>query len=195
MQDKDYIDFYKSFAAEDEEPLFWIHTKAEGTIEYNSLFYVPSKVPGDIYYPLAQQGVKLYIKRVFITDKEANVLPQYFRFVRGVIDSDDLPLNVSREILKQNRVMTTIQQASLKKIFSELESLAKNNPEKFAKFTELFNTQIKEGLASDWQNQKTLLGLVRYKSTGAEGWTSLEDYRPGGGQKDYLHITGNSEGA
>jgi len=194
LQDKDYIDFYKSFAAEDEEPLFWIHTKAEGTIEYNSLFYVPSKVPGDIYYPLAQQGVKLYIKRVFITDKEANVLPQYFRFVRGVIDSDDLPLNVSREILQQNRVMTTIQQASLKKIFSELESLAKNNPEKFAKFTELFNTQIKEGLASDWQNQKTLLGLVRYKSTGAEGWTSLEDYKNrAGDRKTIYYITGNSE--
>ena len=194
LQDKDYIDFYKSFTAEDEDPLFWIHTKAEGTIEYNSLFYVPSKVPGDIYYPLAQQGVKLYIKRVFITDKEANILPQYFRFVRGVIDSDDLPLNVSREILQQNRVMTTIQQASLKKIFSELESLAKNNPEKFAKFTELFNTQIKEGLASDWQNQKTLLGLVRYKSTGAEGWTSLEDYKNrAGDRKTIYYITGNNE--
>lgn len=194
LQDKDYIDFYKSFAAEDEGPLFWIHTKAEGTIEYNSLFYIPSKVPGDIYYPLAQQGVKLYIKRVFITDKETNILPQYFRFVRGVIDSDDLPLNVSREILQQNRVMTTIQQASLKKIFSELESMAKNNPEKFAKFTALFNTQIKEGLASDWQNQKTLLGLVRYKSTGAEGWTSLEEYKNrAGDRKTIYYITGNSE--
>jgi molecular chaperone HtpG len=188
LQDKDYIDFYKSFAAEDEGPLFWIHTKAEGTIEYNSLFYIPSKVPGDIYYPLAQQGVKLYIKRVFITDKETNILPQYFRFVRGVIDSDDLPLNVSREILQQNRVMTTIQQASLKKIFSELESMAKNNPEKFAKFTALFNTQIKEGLASDWQNQKTLLGLVRYKSTGAEGWTSLEEYKNRAGDRKTIYL-------
>ncbi len=194
LQDKDYIDFYKSFAAEDEEPLFWIHTKAEGTIEYNSLFYVPSKVPGDIYYPLAQQGVKLYIKRVFITDKEASILPQYFRFVRGVIDSDDLPLNVSREILQQNRVMTTIQQASLKKLFSELEALAKNNPEKFAKFTDLFNAQIKEGLVSDWQNQKSLLGLVRYKSTGAEGWSSLEDYKNRAGErKTIYYITGNNE--
>lgn len=194
LQDKDYIDFYKSFAAEDDEPLFWIHTKAEGTIEYNSLFYVPSKVPGDIYYPLAQQGVKLYIKRVFITDREANILPQYFRFVRGVIDSDDLPLNVSREILQQNRVMTTIQQASLKKLFSELEALAKNNPEKFSKFTDLFNAQIKEGLVSDWQNQKSLLALVRYKSTGAEGWSSLEDYKNRAGErKTIYYITGNNE--
>ena len=194
LTDKDYIDFYKSFTGEDDEPLFWIHTKAEGTIEYNSLFYVPSKVPGDLYYPVSQQGIKLYIRRVFITDKETNFLPQYFRFVRGVVDSDDLPLNVSREILQQNRVMTTIQQASLKKIFSELESLAKNNPEKFKKFTELFNTQIKEGLLSDWQNQKTLLNLVRYKSTGVEGWTSLEEYKAKAGDRKVIYyITGNNE--
>ncbi|HWR12718.1 MAG TPA: molecular chaperone HtpG [Rectinemataceae bacterium] len=194
LADKDYIDFYKSFTGEDDEPLFWLHTKAEGTIEYNSLFYVPSKVPGDIYYPVSQQGIKLYIRRVFITDKETNILPQYLRFVRGVIDSDDLPLNVSREILQQNRVMTTIQQASLKKIFSELEALAKNNPEKYKKFADLFNTQIKEGLCSDWQNQKTLLGLVRYKSTGVEGWTSLEEYKARAGERKVIYyITGNNE--
>ena len=194
LADKDYIDFYKSFTGEDDEPLVWLHTKAEGTIEYNSLFYIPSKVPGDLYYPVSQQGIKLYIRRVFITDKETNILPQYLRFVRGVIDSDDLPLNVSREILQQNRVMTTIQQASLKKIFSELESLAKNNPEKYRKFADLFNTQIKEGLCSDWQNQKTLLGLVRYKSTSVEGWTSLEEYKARAGERKVIYyITGNNE--
>jgi len=194
LTDKDYIDFYKSFTGEDDEPLLWIHTKAEGTIEYNSLFYVPSKVPGDLYYPVSQQGIKLYVRRVFISDKETNILPQYLRFARGVIDSDDLPLNVSREILQQNRVMSTIQQASLKKIFSELESLAKNNPEKYRKFIDLFNTQIKEGLLSDWQNQKTLLGLVRYKSTDVEGWTSLEEYKARAGErKTIYYVTGNSE--
>ncbi len=194
LADKDYIDFYKSFTGEDDEPLIWLHTKAEGTIEYNSLFYIPSKVPGDLYYPVSQQGIKLYIRRVFITDKETNILPQYLRFVRGVIDSDDLPLNVSREILQQNRVMTTIQQASLKKIFSELESLVKNNPEKYRKFADLFNTQIKEGLCSDWQNQKTLLGLVRYKSTSVEGWTSLEEYKARAGERKVIYyITGNNE--
>jgi molecular chaperone HtpG len=194
LEDKDYIDFYKSFTGEEEEPLFWIHTKAEGTIEYNSLFYVPSKVPGDIYYPVTQQGVKLYIKRVFITDRENDFLPQYFRFVRGVVDSDDLPLNVSREILQQNRVMTTIQQASLKKIFSELESLAANNPEKYLKFIDLFGVQLKEGLASDWTNQKTLLGLARFKSTMAEGWTSLGDYKTrAGDRKVVYYVTGNTE--
>ncbi len=194
LADKDYIDFYKSFTGEDDEPLVWLHTKAEGTIEYNSLFYIPSKVPGDLYYPVSQQGIKLYVRRVFISDKETNILPQYLRFVRGVIDSDDLPLNVSREILQQNRVMTTIQQASLKKIFSELESLAKNNLEKYRKFADLFNTQIKEGLCSDWQNQKTLLGLVRYKSTGVEGWTSLEEYKARAGERKVIYyITGNNE--
>ncbi|TXT43809.1 MAG: molecular chaperone HtpG [Spirochaetes bacterium] len=194
LTDKDYIDFYKSFAGEEQEPLFWIHTKAEGTIEYNSLFYVPSKVPGDIYYPVTQQGVKLYIKRVFITDREMDFLPQYFRFVRGVVDSDDLPLNVSREILQQNRVMTTIQQASLKKIFSELESLAANNPEKYLKFVDLFGVQLKEGLASDWTNQKTHLGLARFKSTMAEGWTSLADYKArAGDRKVVYYVTGNTE--
>lgn len=194
LADKDYIDFYKSFTGEDDEPLVWLHTKAEGTIEYNSLFYIPSKVPGDLYYPVSQQSIKLYVRRVFISDKETNILPQYLRFVRGVIDSDDLPLNVSREILQQNRVMTTIQQASLKKIFSELESLAKNNPEKYRKFADLFNTQIKEGLCSDWQNQKTLLGLVRYKSTGVEGWTSLEEYKARAGERKVIYyITGNNE--
>ena len=194
LQDKDYIDFHKSFTGEDEEPLLWMHTKGEGTIEYNSLFYVPSKVPGDLYYPVSQQGVKLYIKRVFITDRETSFLPQYFRFVRGIVDSDDLPLNVSREILQQNRVMTTIQQASLKKLFSELESLAKNNQEKYVKFVELFNPQLKEGIISDWQNQKALLGLVRYKSTGVEGWTSLEDCKTRAGDRKVIYyITGNSE--
>ena len=194
LVDKDYIDFHKSFTGEDEEPLFWIHTKGEGTIEYTSLFYIPSKVPGDLYYPVSQQGIKLYIHRVFITEKETNFLPQYFRFVRGVVDSDDLPLNISRETLQQNRVMTTIQQASLKKLFSELESLARNNPEKYIKFIEHFDVQLKEGIISDWQNQKTLLGLVRYKSTQIEGWTSLDDYKTRAGDRKVIYyITGNTE--
>ena len=194
LTDKDYIEFYKSLTGTDEEPLFWIHTKAEGTVEYTSLFYVPSKVPADLYFPNAQQGVKLYIKRVFITEKNENMLPQYLRFVQGVIDSDDLPLNVSREILQQNRVMMTIQQASLKKILSELDNLSKNDKEKFEKFVGLFNPQIKEGLLSDWQNRDALLGLVRYKSTGADGWTSLADYKTRAGErKTIYYITGGKE--
>lgn len=194
LKDADYVEFYKSLTGNDDDPLFWIHTKAEGTVEYSSLFYVPSKVPADIYFPNAQQGIKLYIKRVFITEKDENMLPQYLRFVRGVIDSDDLPLNVSREILQQNRVMTTIQQASLKKILGELENLSKNDREKFEKFIALYNPQLKEGLLSDWQNRETLLGLVRYKSTGADGWTSLADYKSrAGDRKTIYYITGGKE--
>ncbi len=195
LTDKDYIDFYKSLTGDDKDPLLWIHTKAEGTIEYQSLLYIPSHVPADLYIPTREQGIKLYVKRVFITDKELQILPPYFRFVRGVIDSDDLPLNVSREMLQHNRVMMTIQQATLKKLFSELEQLATINPEKFKTFISLFNVQIKEGILSDWENREPLLKLLRFKSTMAEDWTSLADYkaRAGEGRKTIYYLTGENE--
>jgi len=195
LTDKDYIEFYKSLTGDDKDPLLWIHTKAEGTIEYQSLLYIPSHVPADLYIPTREQGIKLYVKRVFITDKELQILPPYFRFVRGVIDSDDLPLNVSREMLQHNRVMMTIQQATLKKLFSELEQLATTNPEKFKTFISLFNVQIKEGILSDWENREPLLKLVRFKSTMAEDWTSLADYkaRAGEGRKTIYYLTGENE--
>ncbi|MCX7775913.1 MAG: molecular chaperone HtpG [Spirochaetaceae bacterium] len=192
---QDYIDFYKSLTGDDREPLFWIHTHAEGTIEYSSLLYIPSHVPADLYIPTREQGIKLYIKRVFITDRELQILPPYFRFVRGVIESDDLPLNVSREMLQHNRVLTTIQQATLKKLFSELEQLSTANPEKFARFVSLFNPQIKEGIVSDWTNREQLLKLVRYKSTMVDGWTSLADYKSRAGEqrKAIFYLSGDNE--
>ncbi|HPK79949.1 MAG TPA: molecular chaperone HtpG, partial [Rectinema sp.] len=195
LTDKDYIDFYKSLTGDEKDPLLWIHTKAEGTIEYTSLLYIPSHVPADLYIPTHEQGIKLYVKRVFITDRELQILPPYFRFVRGIIDSDDLPLNVSREILQHNRVMMTIQQATLKKLFSELEQLADTNPEKFNTFISLFNPQIKEGILSDWANRDSLLKLVRFKSTAVEGWTSLADYkaRAGENRKTIYFLTGENE--
>jgi molecular chaperone HtpG len=195
LSDKDYIDFYKSLTGDEKDPLLWIHTKAEGTIEYTSLLYIPSHQPSDLYIPTREQGIKLYVKRVFITDKELQILPPYFRFVRGVIDSDDLPLNVSREMLQHNRVMTTIQQATLKKLFSELEQLAATNPEKFKTFISLFNVQIKEGILSDWASRESLLKLVRFKSTMVEEWTSLADYkaRAGEGRKTIYYLTGENE--
>lgn len=195
LQDKDYIEFYKSLTGDDKDPLLWIHTKAEGTIEYTSLLYIPSRVPADLYIPSHEQGIKLYVKRVFITDRELQILPPYFRFVKGVIDSDDLPLNVSREMLQHNRVMMTIQQAALKKLFSELEQLAAANPEKFKQFISLFNVQIKEGILSDWTNREPLLKLVRFKSTLAEGWTSLADYknRAGDSRKTVYYLSGDNE--
>jgi len=195
LSDKDYIDFYKSLTGDEKEPLFWIHTKAEGTIEYTSLLYIPSHVPADLYIPTHEQGIKLYVKRVFITDKELQILPPYFRFVRGVIDSDDLPLNVSREMLQHNRVMKTIQQATLKKLFGELEQMAANNPEKYTTFVSLFNVQLKEGIISDWENREPLLKLLRFKTSSTEGWTSLADYkaRASENQKSIYYLTGENE--
>jgi len=206
LKDEDYKQFYEAisggsggFGAEDDEPLLWIHTKAEGTIEYTTLFYIPSKAPLDLYRADYKPGVKLYVKRVFITDDDKELLPVYLRFVRGVIDSEDLPLNVSREILQQNRVMMNIRQASVKKILGELADLAKANPDKYAKFTAEFNRPLKEGLYSDFANRETLLGLVRWKSTldigGKSGWTSLADYksRMKEGQKAIYYIAGADE--
>jgi molecular chaperone HtpG len=205
LKDEDYIQFYKSFTGaglggiggsnEDEDPLLWVHTKAEGTIDYTTLFYIPAKAPFDLYRADYRPGVKLYVKRVFITDDEKELLPVYLRFVRGVIDSEDLPLNVSREILQQNRVMMNIRQASVKKILGELSDLAKANPDKYWKFIGEFNRPLKEGLYSDFANRETLLGLVRWKSTVVEGWTSLADYksRMKEGQKAIYYIAGGDE--
>ena len=195
LTDKDYTEFYKSLTGDEKEPLLWIHTKAEGTIEYSSLLYIPSHLPSDLYIPTHEQGIKLYVRRVFITDKELQILPPYFRFIKGVIDSDDLPLNVSREMLQHNRVMMTIQQATIKKIFGELEQLATTNAEKFKTFVSLFNVQLKEGILSDWANREPLLKLVRFKSTMVEGWTSLADYkaRAGESRKTIYYLTGENE--
>ncbi|HOX32899.1 MAG TPA: molecular chaperone HtpG [Spirochaetales bacterium] len=206
LSEADYVEFYKSFSASlggfgfgaegaEAEPLLWMHTKAEGAIEYSTLFYIPSKAPSDLYRADYKPGVKLYVRRVFITDDEKELLPVYLRFVRGVIDSEDLPLNVSREILQQNRVMSSIRQASVKKILGELAELAKVNPDKYAKFVEQFNRPLKEGLYSDFANREALLGLVRWKSTAAEGWTSFADYRSRmkEGQKAVYYIAGADE--
>jgi len=195
LADSDYVEFYRNFADTDEDPLLWMHTKAEGTIEYSTLFYVPAKAPFDLYHADYRPGVKLYVRRVFITDDEKELLPTYLRFVRGVIDSEDLPLNVSREILQQNRVMTNIRNASVKKILGELKSLSESDKEKYGKFADEFNRPLKEGLYSDYANRDALLELVRFKSTSVEGWTSLSDYksRMTGDQKGIYYITGDSE--
>lgn len=195
LKDEDYVEFYKNTADSDESPLLWMHTRAEGTIEYTSLFYVPSKAPFDLYRADYKPGVKLYVRRVFITDDEKELLPPYLRFVRGVIDSEDLPLNVSREILQQNRVMTNIRSGSVKKILSELKDLADRDKEKYGKFADEFNRPLKEGLYSDFANRDALIELVRFKSTAAEGWTSLAEYksRMKDDQKAIYYITGDAE--
>jgi molecular chaperone HtpG len=195
LKDEDYKELYKSLTGDWEDPLFWFHTKAEGSLEYTTLFYIPAKAPLDLYQAEYKTGVKLYVKRVFIMDDSKDLLPQYLRFVRGIIDSEDLPLNVSREILQQNRVLTSIRTASVKKILSELKNIAANQPEQYLKFIAEYNRPLKEGLYGDYANRETLLDLVRFKSTKVPGLTSLADVksRMKEGQKSIYYITGGGE--
>ncbi|GAB1432054.1 molecular chaperone HtpG [Spirochaetota bacterium] len=195
LKDEDYIEFYNNISEADGEPLLWTHTNAEGTIEYSTLFYVPKKAPFDLFHADYRPGVKLYIKRVFITDDDKELLPVYLRFIKGVIDSEDLPLNVSREILQQNRVLSSIRTASVKKILSELKELSEKNKDKYKLFVDEFNRPLKEGLYGDFSNRDSLLELVRFKSSAVDGWVSLADYksRMDENQKAIYFITGDSE--
>ena len=197
LTDKDYNEFYKNSWYDTEDPLFYLHTKAEGATEYTTLFYIPAKAPADMYHADYTPGVKLYVKRVYITDDEKELLPSYLRFVRGIIDSEDLPLNVSREILQQNRVMANIRNASVKKLLSEFSKLADQNPELYAKFIEQYNRPLKEGLYQDYANRDELLALVRFKSTEVDGWTSLASYkeRMKADQKSIYYLAGGDTDA
>lgn len=195
LKDDDYKEFYKSITGDWEDPLFWFHTHAEGTLEYTTLFYIPAKAPLDLYQADYKGGVKLYVKRVFIMDDAKDLLPQYLRFVRGIIDSEDLPLNISREILQQNKVLTSIKTASVKKILSELKTIATNDPEKYSQFIVEYNRPLKEGLYGDFANRETLLDLIRFKSTKVDGLTSLAEAkeRMQPEQKALYYVTGGSE--
>ena len=195
LTDENYKEFYKSVTGDWEDPLFWFHTRAEGTLEYTTLFYIPAKAPMDLYQADYKGGIKLYVKRVFIMDDSRELLPQYLRFVRGVIDSEDLPLNVSREILQQNKVLTSIKTASVKKILSELKTIAANDKDKYAQFIVEYNRPLKEGIYGDFANRETILDLVRFKSTKVEGLTSLAEAkeRMQPEQKALYYVTGGSE--
>ena len=192
IKDEDYKELYKSISGDYEDPLCWFHTRAEGTMEYTTLFFVPSKAPYDLYQADYTPGVKLYVKRVFITDDAKELMPSYLRFLRGVIDSEDLPLNVSREILQQNRTLASIRNASVKKVLNELKTMAEENGEQYLKFVEQFNRPMKEGLYSDHANRETLLELIRVKTTKSETWTSLKEVkaRMQEGQKGIYFLTG-----
>jgi molecular chaperone HtpG len=195
LTEDDYVEFYNglghSVGDDEDKPLHYVHTRAEGTMEYTTLFYIPAKAPPDLYYADYKPGVKLYVNRVFITDDEKELLPTYLRFVRGVIDSQDLPLNVSREILQQNRTLAAIRNASVKKLLSELESLT-NNHELYDRFITEYGRPLKEGLYQDFANRDQLLELVRFRSTEREGMTSLASYveRMQSDQKAIYYITG-----
>jgi molecular chaperone HtpG len=195
LTDDDYKELYKSISGDNEDPLFWFHTKAEGSLEYTTLFFVPARAPFDLYHADYKVGVKLYVKRVFILDDAKELLPAYLRFVRGIIDSEDLPLNVSREILQQNRVLTNIRTASVKKILSEFKSVASKDAELYGRFIEQYNRPLKEGIHGDYANREALLDLVRFKSTAVDGMTSLADAkgRMQTDQKAIYYITGGAE--
>jgi molecular chaperone HtpG len=194
LKDKDYFEFYKTISHDTEDPLLYIHTQAEGALQYTTLFFIPSKAPFDLFYSDYKPGVKLYVKRVFITDDEKALLPPYLRFIKGIIDSDDLPLNISREMLQQNRILVNIRAASVKKILSELSKLTLDKT-KYIKFYEEFKKPLKEGLYQDFANRETLLDLMRFKSTKQEEYTSLAEYklRMKPDQKGIYYITGGSE--
>jgi molecular chaperone HtpG len=195
LKEEDYHEFYKTLSHDTEDPLLYIHTRAEGTLEYTTLFYVPKKAPFDMYQVDYRPGVKLYVKRVFITDDDKELMPTYLRFLRGVIDSEDLPLNVSREILQQNRILVNIRNASVKKVLGEFQRLALEDKEKYHQFISQYNRPLKEGLYTDYANRDVLLELVRFKSTKVEGYTSLEEYvhRMLPDQKAIYYITGDNE--
>ena len=198
LKDEDYKNFYKSISHDSTDPLLYIHTKAEGTQEYTTLFYVPAKAPFDMYHADYKPGVKLFVKRVFITEDEKELLPVYLRFVRGIIDSEDLPLNVSREILQQNRILNNIRSASVKKLLGEFKKLAESDKEKYETFIAEYNRPLKEGLYSDYEHRDELLELIRFRTTNEENtWTSLTDYvqRMKEGQKAIYYITGGDEKA
>ncbi len=170
LTEEDYVNFYSTIAHSSERPLKWIHTKAEGAIEYTTLFYIPEKAPLDMFRVDYQSGLKLYIKRVFISDEDKELLPTYLRFIRGVIDSEDLPLNVSREILQQNPILTKIQKSSVKNIFKMISKL---DDEKYKTFWENFGKVLKEGLG-DYENQEKILELCRF-DTNKRDFVSLDE--------------------
>ncbi len=191
----EYNDFYKSISHDSEDPMLCIHTKAEGTLEYNTLFYVPKTAPMDLFRVDYQSGVKLYVKRVFITDDDKELLPVYLRFVRGIIDVEDLPLNVSREILQQNAILSQVKKTSVKKILSELKKLKNKNFDKYKEFYAVFGKVLKEGIMNEFEHRDLLLDLVLFKSSKRAELITLEQYKEAmtKDQKEIYYITGESE--
>ena len=197
ISDEDYTEFYKHVSHDWEAPLAWSHNRVEGKLEYTSLLFVPKKAPFDLWDRERRNGIKLYVKRVFIMDDAEHLMPNYLRFVRGVIDSNDLPLNVSREILQHNKITDTMRGASVKKVLGLLEQIAKDEPEKYREFWEQFGKVMKEGPGEDFANREQIAKLLRFASThndSAEQTVSLADYvgRMKEGQEAIYYITADS---
>ncbi|HAA2147757.1 molecular chaperone HtpG [Campylobacter jejuni] len=195
LKAEDYERFYEQNFHDSNKPLLYLHTKSEGKLEYNSLFFIPQNAPFDLFRVDYQSGLKLYVKRVFISDDDKELLPTYLRFVRGIIDVEDLPLNVSREILQENQILKGVKEASVKKILGELEKLKNNDKEKYLSFFKTFGKVLKEGLYGFGGEKDSLLKLMLYKSTKGENLRSLEEYKNDlqGEQKEIFYIAGNNE--
>ena len=194
LKDKDYKEFYKSFSNDSADPFDWVHFRAEGNLEFTILFFIPEKASPDIFRADYHSGVKLYVNRVFITDDDKELMPSWLRFVKGMIDSSDLPLNISREILQQNRIMTKIRSNSVKKILDKLKAVA-DDKEKYAQFYEQYGKLIKEGVYQDFEHKDALTDLLRFKSTKEDGLVSLKEYvcRMGEDQKSIYYVTGQNQ--
>jgi molecular chaperone HtpG len=165
IADRDYNDFYQHISGEFTDPLAWVHSKVEGTYEYTLLLFIPSRAPYDLWMKEARGGVRLHVQRVFILEDSGQILPKYLRFIRGVIDSSDLPLNISREILQGSRAVDNIRTKAVKKLLRRMAELAESDPEKYASFWKEFGTTLKEGIADDYSNREEIAGLLRFTST------------------------------
>nr|WP_100547076.1 MULTISPECIES: molecular chaperone HtpG [unclassified Pseudomonas] len=197
IKDEEYQEFYKHVGHDFENPLSWSHNKVEGKLEYTSLLYVPGRAPFDLYHREAPKGLKLYVQRVFIMDQADQFLPLYLRFIKGVVDSNDLSLNVSREILQSGPVIDSMKSALTKRVLDMLEKLAKDKPDDYKTFWKAFGQVLKEGPAEDFANKEKIAGLLRFASTAGEGdeqSVSLADYlgRIKEGQDKIYFLTGES---
>jgi molecular chaperone HtpG len=200
IKDEEYQEFYKHISHDFEEPLAHVHNRVEGTNEYTTLLFVPKRAPWDLWDREQRHGVKLYVRRAFIMDEADKLMPHYLRFVKGVVDSDDLPLNVSREILQHNKKIDSIRQANTKRVLGLLETLAKDEPEKYQAFWREFGRVLKEGPGEDFANRERIGALLRFASTRGEGedqTESLDGYieRMKEGQEHIYYITADSPAA
>lgn len=191
----EYNDFYKQISHDSADPLAYFHTKAEGKIEYTTLFFIPATEPFDLFRVDYQSGVKLYVKSVFISDDAKELLPPFLRFIRGIIDVEDLPLNVSREILQENKIMANVKDQSIKKILTELNKIKDKDREKYIKFYKLFGKVLKEGLYGFNNDKEQILDLVLFKSSKRDSLVSLKEYKEQmkEDQKSIYYISGNNE--
>ena len=200
ITDDEYKEFYKHVAHDFEEPLDWMHNRVEGTNEYTSLLYLPKRAPFDLYDRESKHGIKLYVQRVFIMEDSEQLMPRYLRFVRGIIDSNSLPLNVSREILQSSKVIDSIRSGSVKKVLGLLEKMAKNDPQKYQDFWKEFGRALKEGPAEDFSNRDKIAKLLRFASTHSDSEeqnVALDDYlaRMQEGQDKIYYVAADSHSA